>query len=92
MLRAPWPLRRGAATIHTSATLQAHYQLDPMTATVLTGQQIDRFRARVLLSALKLETLGMRRNGPSAYSIVKKEYGLKGSKQSVYDQFKAMVG
>lgn len=59
---------------------------------ILTGKQIDRYRAKVLLSALKLETMGMRRNGPSAYSIVKAEYGLKGSKLSVYDQLKTILG
>tara|TARA_R100000908_G_C3606585_1_gene58937 strand:- start:25 stop:159 length:135 start_codon:yes stop_codon:yes gene_type:complete len=35
---------------------------------------------------LKLEMLGMKRRGQSAYSIVKQETGLKGSKQKVYDQ------
>jgi hypothetical protein len=66
--------------------------MDNNTATVLTGPQIDRFRAKVLLSALKLETLGMKRSkAPSAYAIIKAEYGLKGNKQSVYDQFAAIV-
>jgi hypothetical protein len=61
-------------------------------ATVLTGQGITDYRARVLLSALKLECLGMKRNGPSVYSIVKRDYNLKGSKQSVYDQLKSILG
>ena len=61
-------------------------------ATVLTGQDITDYRARVLLSALKLECLGMKRNGPSVYSIVKRDYSLKGSKQSVYDQLKSILG
>ena len=61
-------------------------------ATVLTGQDITNYRARVLLSALKLECLGMKRNGPSVYSIVKRDYNLKGSKQSVYDQLKSILG
>jgi hypothetical protein len=61
-------------------------------ATVLTGQDITDYRARVLLSALKLECLGMKRNGPSVYSIVKRDYNLKGSKQSVYDQLKSILG
>jgi hypothetical protein len=59
--------------------------------TILTGESINQYRAKVLLSALKLECLGMKRNGPSVYSIVKREYSLKGSKQSVYDQFKLML-
>jgi len=53
--------------------------------------QIQAFRARVLLRGLKLETLGMTKRGASCYSIIKQEYGLKGSKQKVYDQFKNML-
>lgn len=60
-------------------------------ATVLTGQGITDYRARVLLSALKLECLGMKRNGPSVYSIVKREYSLKGNKKSVYNQLESIL-
>ena len=60
-------------------------------ATVLTGDSILRYRERVLLSALKLECLGMKHRGPSVYSIVKREFNLKGSKQKVYDQFSAIL-
>ena len=60
-------------------------------ATVLTGQAITDYRAKVLLSALKLECLGMKRSGPSAYSLVKKEFNLKGNKQSIYNQFKSIL-
>lgn len=62
-----------------------------MTTAILTGAQIPAFRAKVLLSALKLECLGMKRNGPSVYAMVKKEYGLKGNKQAVYDQLAAIL-
>lgn len=61
-------------------------------ATVLTGESINQFRAKVLLGALKLECLGMKRSGPSAYTIAKKEYNLKGSKESVYNQLKSIIG
>ena len=54
-------------------------------------EQIKEFRARVLLKGLKLETLGMKRGGQSCYSIIKQEFGLKGSKQKVYDQLKEML-
>jgi hypothetical protein len=60
-------------------------------ATVLTGDAITNYRKKVLLSALKLECLGMKRNGPSVYSMIKREYNLKGSKQSVYEQFQLMI-
>jgi hypothetical protein len=53
-------------------------------------QQINLFRMRTLLSGLRLEaTTGMRltNRGSSCYTIIKKEYGLKGNKTSVYNQF-----
>ena len=47
------------------------------------------YRQRVLLKGLKLELIGMRMSrGRTCYSMIKQEYGLKGNKQSVYDQFK----
>jgi hypothetical protein len=58
---------------------------------VLTGDAITTFRQRVLLSALKLECKGMKRNGPSVYSIIKQEYNLKGTKQKVLEQFESMI-
>ena len=58
--------------------------------TVITGTDIDLFRMSVLEKALRLELLGMKGRGRSAYSVIKSEYGLKGNKQSVYDQFKAI--
>ena len=51
-----------------------------------TPEQIDGFRIRTLRSALKLECLGMTRRGQSVYSIVKQEFGFKGSKRKVLDQ------
>ena len=62
-----------------------------MTKTIDTPEAIVGFRARVLLKGLKLETLGMQRRGRSCYSIVKQEYGLKGSKQKVHDQFNKIL-
>ena len=60
--------------------------------TMIRGkEQIDAFRARVLLRGLKLEMLGMTRRGQSCYAIIKQEYGLKGSKQKVYENFKKIL-
>ena len=59
--------------------------------TAITGDNIDLFRMSVLEKTLKLELLGMKGRGRSSYSIIKSEYGLKGNKQSVYDQFKTIV-
>lgn len=45
-----------------------------------------------LRTALKLEIAGMRvSRGQTAYAMIKERFGLKGSKQKVYDQFSAMV-
>lgn len=54
-----------------------------------TPESIDAFRLLALKGALKLEVLGMTRSGSSAYSIVKKEFGFKGSKKVVLEKFEA---
>jgi hypothetical protein len=57
-----------------------------------TPGQIEMFRYKTLLRGLRLEIAGMQMSrGRSCYSIVKSEFGLKGSKQKVYDQFKLML-
>ena len=56
--------------------------------TMITGEKnIALARMLTLKQALRLETLGMKRRGPSVYSIVKKEFGLRGNKHSVFTQF-----
>ena len=57
----------------------------------ITGENIDLFRMSILEKALTLELLGMKGRGRSAYSVIKSEFGLKGNRQSVYDQFKVYV-
>ena len=60
--------------------------------TILTGDQIPEFRKRVLLRGLKLELKGMKLSrGRSCYSIIKNEFNLKGSRQSVFDQFSELI-
>ena len=56
-----------------------------------TPEQIDAFRLRALRGALKLEILGMRRKGRSVYSIVKEEFGFKGSKVKVLQQLEEKI-
>lgn len=56
-----------------------------------TPTQIALFRLLSLRGALKLETLGMKRRGQSVYSILKQEYGFKGSKQSVLTQLEQKI-
>lgn len=63
-----------------------------MTTILDTPQQIEMFRYKTLLRGLRLETQGLQMSrGRSCYSIIKNEFGLKGSKQKVYDQFKLML-
>ena len=56
-----------------------------------SAEAIARFRTKSLYGALKLETLGMRRSGRSAYSIVKEEFKLKGNKEKVLQQLKNLL-
>jgi len=60
--------------------------------TVLTGEAINNYRAKVLLSALRLECKGMKRRGPSAYAIIKAEYNLTGNRLSVLNQLESIIG
>ena len=62
-----------------------------MTLVFDTPEQIDMFRFLSLRSALKLECLGMKRRGQSAYSIIKAEYGFKGNKKSVLEQMEQII-
>jgi len=63
-----------------------------MTTVLDTPEQIEMFRYKTLLKGLRLEILGMQMSrGKSCYSIIKQEFGLKGSKQKVFDQFKLML-
>lgn len=57
-----------------------------------TPEAIELFRMRALRGALKMEIFGMKRRGQSAYSIIKQEFGLKGNKQSVLEQFEKLIG
>lgn len=59
---------------------------------ILTGDAIDTYRLRVLLKGLELECkgFGMSR-GQSCYQVIKAEFGFKGSKQKVLEQFRAML-
>lgn len=60
---------------------------------MLTGEGIDLYRMATLLSGLKLEMKGLRltAKAPTCYSIVKREYGFKGNREKVLEQFEAYV-
>lgn len=54
-----------------------------------TPEQIHAYRMKTLLIGLRAEVKGMRltSKGSTCYAQIKKEFGLKGSKQKVLDQF-----
>ena len=59
-----------------------------------TPEKIALYRMHVLEKMLRLEILGIkmtRYHQPTAYSVIKKEYNLKGNKQKVYDTFKEII-
>jgi len=54
---------------------------------------VDLFRMQTLARGLRRELRGMRltRKAPTCYSIIKREYGLKGGRQKVLDQFLVLL-
>jgi len=59
---------------------------------IITDQNhILQFRMLTLRAGLRLEVKGLRRSGRSFYAIIKKEFGLKGTRESVLAQFDEML-
>jgi len=56
-----------------------------------TPEQIDMFTFLSRKGALKLEMCGLKRGGQSMYSIIKQEYGFKGSRESVLKQMEEII-
>jgi hypothetical protein len=62
-----------------------------MTA-LTTPEQIATYRLAALRTGLKLEIKGLRMSrGPTAYSILRSEYGYKGKREAVLAQVTADV-
>ena len=59
--------------------------------TISNAQSIKLYRIKVLRGALKLEIVGLKRGGRSAYSIVKEEFGFKGNKKRVLEQLENWI-
>ena len=59
---------------------------------ITESNQIMHFRLLALRSGLRLEIKGLRRSGRSFYAIIKKEFDLKGNRESVLEQFDEMLG
>lgn len=59
---------------------------------MVNENHIKLYRMIVLKSALKLEIEGYKRSkSPTVYSIIKKEFNLKGNKESVLKQFEELI-
>jgi hypothetical protein len=64
----------------------------PGEAIVIEGKDsIGLYRIMALEKMLKLELMGIKHSRGSVYAVVKKEFGLKGNKQKVYEQYKEIV-
>jgi hypothetical protein len=48
-----------------------------MNIVITSPENIAAYRLLAIKGALKLESLGMKASGPSALSVVKKEFGIK---------------
>ena len=56
-----------------------------------TPYKIELYALLSLRAALRLEVVGLKGRGKSAYSIAKQELGVKGNKQKVLDQVNQMI-
>lgn len=59
--------------------------------TMTDPNMIELYSNKVLLSRLKLEIKGMTPTGQSAYSRIKKQFGLKGDKEKIYQKLKEIL-
>ena len=56
-----------------------------------TPYKIELYRLLTHRAALRMEVVGLKGRGKSAYSIAKQELGVKGNKQKVLDQVNQMI-
>ena len=56
-----------------------------------TPYKIELYALLSLRAALRLEVVGLKGRGKSAYAIAKQELGIKGNKQKVLDQVNQMI-
>ena len=56
-----------------------------------TPYKIDLLRLLYLRRNLRLEVVGLKGRGRTAYSVLKQELGIKGDRQKVLDQVNQMI-
>lgn len=59
-------------------------------STAFTGESVKYFQMASLLAGLKLEVKGLKKKGESCYTKIRRDYGLRGNKQKVLEQFEAL--
>ncbi len=58
----------------------------------VTGKSsISIYRLLVLLKGIKLELKGLRKHGPSCYSVIKREFSVPGTREQVAERFEEIV-
>lgn len=59
--------------------------------TIITGDNIKKYRLHVLRQAIKLEMKGLTHSGGSVTARVKKEFGFKGNRARVLAQLEQKI-
>ena len=75
--------------------IKAHNPNDPNSGFTVTRSSIPMYRMLHLLMGLRMETKSKGRmrltsKAPTCYTLVKREFGLKGNRQKVLDQFEVI--
>ena len=58
---------------------------------LLIGKEVKMFVLRSMRTRLALEIQGIKGRGKTMYSTIKKNFGFKGSRESVYQQFSEYI-
>ena len=59
--------------------------------TTITGSDIGRFRLLSLRGRLRLEIAGLKFRGRTTYAILKRQFGMRGSREAVLEQLNHMI-
>lgn len=73
--------------------MSGHVEISPTGSVTYVGEDaVKVFRMITLANGLKMEIKGLRMTrGTTCYAVIKREFGLKGNKQKVLDQFLPLV-
>lgn len=73
--------------------MPVHVDKDGYARDFMGPEAVDLYRMSMLLHGMKVELQGRRltAKAPSCFTIVKKQYKLKGTKQQIVDQFEKLL-